>query len=211
MSKKTILMADVIGSRRRSPERLMEEFSGACGAANRAFATRLESPITITLGDEFQCVVDGWATGVDLILFLEEEWVRRDLDFSLRYVLSQGEIGTPVNPKVAHGMLGAGLTRARETLESSKRSDSRFRFLDGPEPSCGLLNRLFVVYASMRDSWRPAKDQPLVARLIEDPDYRSVATAVGKDPSQIWKRKRTLGIAPYLELREALRSIARMP
>jgi len=211
MATRTILMADIIGSRRRSPELLMEQFSGVCEAANREFRPHLKSPITITLGDEFQCVVGSWESGVYLILFLEEEMVRRDLAFSLRYVLSQGDIGTRVNPEVAYGMLGEGLTRARETLESSKRSDSRFRFLDGPEPSCGLLNRLFVVYAALRDAWRPGKDLPLVAHLIQDPDYRSVAAAVGKDPSQIWKRKRTLGIVPYLELREALCSVARMP
>lgn len=208
MSVRTILMADIIRSRTRDPARLMKEFADLCAAANRAFRTRLESPLTITLGDEFQAIPSSWLGGVELILYLEEESIRAGREFRLRYVLVRGAVETPINRKIGYGMLGAGLTRARELVEGAKRSTARFRFEGGPEPGTELLNRLFVVYASLRDSWQPGADYALVARFLRGEHYRAIARGWGKDPSQIWKRRRSLRIVPYLELRQAILQIA---
>lgn len=205
---RTILMADVIRSRTMDQARLIADFSRLCDAANRTFRARLESPLTITLGDEFQCVPDSWLHGVELILHLEEESIRRGLGFRMRYVLVRGLIETPINRKIGYGMLGSGLTHARELLQGAKKSTARFRLEGGPEPGTTLLNRLFVVYSSLRDAWRPAADFPLVASFLDEEDYRTVARQHGKNPSQIWKRRRSLQIVPYLALRQAVMEIA---
>jgi len=208
---RTILMADVIRSRVEDQARLIADFSRLCDAANRTFRARLESPLTITLGDEFQCVPDSWLHGVELILHLEEESIRRGLGFRMRYVLVRGLIETPINRKIGYGMLGAGLTHARELLQEAKKSTARFRLEGGPEPGTTFLNRLFVVYSSLRDAWRPAADFALVAAFLDEDDYRTVARSLGKNPSQIWKRRRSLQVVPYLALRKTILEIAALP
>jgi hypothetical protein len=52
-----ILMADIIGSRKKQGKELMNAFSHLTSLVSIQRKNCFLSPITITLGDEFQCVV----------------------------------------------------------------------------------------------------------------------------------------------------------
>ena len=70
--KHFILMADVIGSSNMPSQALITEFKKLVKACNSVFAASLESPLTITLGDEFQCVVKDLNSAVKILFYLEE-------------------------------------------------------------------------------------------------------------------------------------------
>ena len=62
----------------------------------------LISPITITLGDEFQGIVESLEQGITIIFDLERVLSSEDYPFQLRYALGYGHILTPINSEIAH-------------------------------------------------------------------------------------------------------------
>ncbi|NMW20288.1 MAG: hypothetical protein HKK67_01350 [Chlorobiaceae bacterium] len=67
-----VVMADVIASRSRDPQQLMREFENLVGTANTVFSEGILSPLTITLGDEFQGVLSTLLDAVKVLIWLED-------------------------------------------------------------------------------------------------------------------------------------------
>jgi len=201
----SILMGDIIKSSRASPRQLMREFKKVITAVNRNSANLLLFPLTITLGDEFQSVPRDRVSALQLVFHIEEMIIRHQFDFKLRYVIADGAIETPINTEVAHGMLGPGLTAARERLNAAKKPGSpRFSF-DLPDKDLGReLQNTFVALQAIMEGWRVDKDYDIVHRFIRDRDYKVVARKLGKDPSLLYKRGRSLMTDSY----HALKSVA---
>lgn len=206
--KEYILMADIIDSREKEPPELMESFRSLVEQANRNFEQNILSPLTITLGDEFQGVISGLAASVDVLVFLEEALIREQRTFKLRYVLHYGEIETPINPEIAYQMLGEGLTTARNILNEMKGSKARFRIAVDPEEKSELLQNAFVVYERIVDKWNTVRDYPLVASFLKYNDYKRVAEDLGKTRSLIWKREHSLQMESYFAIRNVLKLAA---
>lgn len=198
-----ILMADIIDSGHKDGKRLMKEFKKISDKLNEECKESFLSPITITLGDEFQCVVRSLLAGFDIIFAFEEEIVNHDANFKLRYVLNFGEIDTPINSKKAYGMLGDGLTEARDTLEKQKKSKERFIIKIEDPLREETINMAFKLYQYVIDDWKP-KDYYLVREFLELGDYKEVAKKLGKDSSLMWRRAESLAIEIYLEAKKLL-------
>ena len=147
-------MADIVRSRVYDGDFLMPEFKRVVEECNRAYREKLLSPFTITLGDEFQGVADSLRNAVEAILFLEDRLLTVHPAFSLRYVLVYGAIDTPVNPDIAHGMAGPGLTAAREALARKRRGRLRFQ-LDIPDhPYSEEMQMLFRLLELLSAHWK---------------------------------------------------------
>jgi hypothetical protein len=166
-------------------------------------ASGILSPYTVTLGDEFQGVAKSLAAALKSILHMEDTVLERSLGFRIRYVLHQGIIETRLNRRVAHGMLGPGLTRARALLEDKRRGQARFRF-DLPDKWLERqLARLFQVIDALSERWR-VSDSPLIRDMLANPSNTEVGARHGMNRSQVWKRRRTL----LVEECRAVRGIA---
>lgn len=204
-----ILMADIVGSSDApKADSLMKAFRRVVGDVGKAYAEQFRSPITITLGDEFQGVARDVAAAVGVIIAMEEAIVRKGGPFKLRYVLHEGRIDTPINTERAHAMLGPGLTDARTMLgELKKDRHSRFRVTLGQERLNALLNDAFLLYGAAVDGWS-TKDLPLVAAFLQHDGYREVADALGKDSSLMWRRRRSLRMEEYAATKRMLLSLA---
>lgn len=199
-----ILMADVIKSRRSDAEVVNSELQALVNAMNQKWKYILLSPLTITLGDEFQGVVRDMHGAMEMILDMEEMAIMQGFQIKLRYVLNNGRILTPLNTERAHGMLGPGLTEAREKLELMKTN--RFRFLvmnAGQPPQARLINDLLQIYSKFIEDWS-AKDLFFVRSFLELHDYKSVAEVAGINIASAWKRKKSLSIEEYLACKNAL-------
>ncbi|MDB4921816.1 MAG: hypothetical protein JWQ54_3799 [Mucilaginibacter sp.] len=195
-------MADVIGSRDEDQALLMADFKELVSGVNVSRKNTLVSPLTITLGDEFQGVLDNIKDAVNVVLDLEEAIVRNGKDFKLRYVIVEGLIETPVNTEIAYGMLGDGLTRARKYLENLKKDDLRFFFWLKDQPQKNALGNVFTALQDIIDDWNPERDFYLVTAFLEFKDYKRVAMALQKERSLMWKRKKNLKINAYFALKE---------
>ena len=203
-----ILMADIVDSRRSDQNELMSTFKKLTAEVNLKHKKKLLSPITITLGDEFQCIVKDISKAVTLILELEEKLVVSQAGFKLRYVLYEGIIDTPINQDIAYGMLGEGLTKAREALENSKQTNIRYSFHLRKQQAAAALTASLSIYQSITDDWKLEKDHALISKFIELQDYKLVAAALGKTRSQIWKRHKNLKIEPYFAVKQVTQYIA---
>lgn len=207
MSKKEdqiILMADIVNSGSSDSKNTMETFKEIVRNTNAVFIKSIDSPLTITLGDEFQGVVNNIANAIKIICYIEEYIVKNNIKFKLRYVVNEGIIDTEINPIRSYEMLGKGLTEARKLLNELKKSKSRF-FIDiNLEAKKELLNESLLVYQNIIDNWNIEKDHDLLAKFIDLEDYKKVSLAVNKDKSQIWKRNKNLNIDSFFAIKRVL-------
>jgi hypothetical protein len=198
-----VVMADVIGSRDRDPNQLMAELDQTVNQVNTWFKQMILSPLTVTLGDEFQGVVGSLHDAVQIILSFEEARLRGEFDSQLRYVVVYGDIATPLNRERAYGMLGAGLTEAREQLNDKRRGRPRF-FFDLPDGRvASQLSRLMEVMSSLTRDWRP-DDASLIFDMLKIANNEEVAVLHGKDRSQVRKRRKNLYVDEYRSLKEVV-------
>lgn len=192
-----ILMADIVQSHLYDQSDLMQVFRQAVQHVNRQFEAHLLSPLTITLGDEFQGVVRDVSAAVAIIWNLETATFLQKKPFELRYVLHEGPIDTPINRHIAYEMLGLGLTEARAFLNEMKGNSQRFRVNLQQTQASALLNEAFVIYLAIKRGWNPEKDRELLQVFFQNPDYKAAAVGLGKSRSLMWKRAKSLQIDAY--------------
>lgn len=187
-------MADVIKSRESDSKIIAKNLKMLTARVNTVFEKKIRSPLTITLGDEFQGITGSLQTGIEIIWLIEELIIQKKINFKLRYVLLSGKIETPVNKKIAHGMLGEGLTKSRELLTGLKKSDSRFYFFIGE--GSASLNNLFFLYQSFIDNWK-TRYFGIISDFLKLKDYKTVAQKNNKSLSLMWKREKSLKLKEY--------------
>jgi hypothetical protein len=207
--KQYILMADIIESGKKNSNQLMKDFKELVDEVNKTHAHAVLSPLTITLGDEFQCVLQDLSSCVTVMLALEELKIHTKKNFQLRYVLNQGNIETPINKEIAYGMLGSGLTEAREKLTEYKSTRHRFLISIENKFQQEMLMDAFKIVENIIDKWDIEKDYEVVSNFITLKDYKLVSQAVQKTRSQLWKREKTLNIESYNSIKNIIQLITK--
>jgi len=205
--KQYILMADVVASGKKDQKQLMKDFKKLITEINESYANDILSPLTITLGDEFQCVLKDLAVSIQIILHLEEAIIHQKMNFQLRYILNQGNIETPINKAIAYEMLGAGLTEARQKLTDAKQHKQRFLITIDNKFQQEILTDAFKIAENIIDKWDLEKDYEVVSNFIKFKDYKIVSEAVNKTRSQLWKREKTLNIESYNSVKNIIQLI----
>ena len=206
-----VLMADIVDSRKSNQNKLMSNFKTVVSETNYENNELMLSPMTITLGDEFQGIVNDAKAAVKLIFSIEEKIIHLNAGFKLRFVLVEGKIDTPINKTIAYEMLGDGLTQAREALAIHKSSNIRYYFnLKNKTKSEALVNSMFL-YQSIIDDWKISKDYDLITKFLKLRDYKVVAEQLGKTRSQIWKREKSLKIEEYFSAKSLINYISELP
>ncbi len=203
-------MADIVGSSSYNQKQLFYDFRTLIEDINEDHPDRFLSPMTITLGDEFQSILKNLNVALATIFDIEEKLITMNKSFKFRYVLVEGKIDTPINPEIAYGMMGSGLTTARAILNSEKKSRHRFNIELKDEKLSNALNNAYIVAQSFLDHWKCEKDYPVIAEFLAYKDYKLVANELSKDPSQIWKRARTLRIEAYLSIKELIHQLGEL-
>lgn len=192
-----ILMADVIGSRKKKSIELIADFKKIVNYVNHKWSKEILSPLTITLGDEFQGVIDSTENAIKVIFEIEEEIINNNQDLKLRYVINKGKIDTPINKNIAYEMLGEGLTSAREKLTGLKKGKSRFLINTRENTqSEEIINDLFNIYQNYLDSWKKS-DHYIVKQFLSNKSYQEVAENLDINISSSWRRKKSLNIEEY--------------
>ncbi|MDJ0782402.1 MAG: SatD family protein [Desulfosarcinaceae bacterium] len=206
MPHQFILMGDIIASSGYPAADLRENFLTQIAACNRALASEIRSPYTVTLGDEFQGIAVSLRAVLDAIFFLEERLLGGQ-PFKLRYAVVHGEIDTPINRRKAHTMMGPGLTRARKLLTDKRRGQPRVRIDLTDRAVARQLERLFSVLDGITARWS-ADDAGLISDMIAIRHNAAVGARHGKNRSQIWKRRKHLLIEEYRALKAVVLELA---
>lgn len=190
-----ILMGDIVGSSESESITLQREFSKLIGEINLEFKDLLKSPLTITLGDEFQGIVVDLKTSIEIIVRIEEEKWKLEYPILIRYSLGFGEISTPINSEIAFGMLGKGLAEVRNSLTELKEEEERI-VLTGDINDKEKLTLGLDLLLEKQEEWK-WKDREVISGYFQGKDYKKVAEDMDKDKSLIWRRFKSLGFVSY--------------
>ena len=207
MSDHVVLMADIIDSRKFNSKELISDFKRLANFINKKWKKVIVSPITITLGDEFQSVIDTEMNAVRIIFEIEEFIIKSKFQFKLRYVMNYGRIETSVNSSIAYEMLGEGLSKTREKLNKLKTSKKRFSFLSLQNQKNQVnMNKLFVIYQNFVDQWRQNEFE-FVHLFLEGKSYQSIAAELNINTASAWKRQKSLHIEEYFICKDLIFSL----
>jgi DNA-binding phage protein len=163
-----ISMGDLVRSTQHTdPNELHLLFNQVVAQANQRFAESIASPLTITLGDEFQGLSTSLRRGVELNHFVRMSLLLEGV--STRLVLGIGAIDTAVNPKNAWNMMGEGLSKAREK-RNAKKSFNCYRF-SFPEHAQleRLLDSVGESLTKVESEWTKTQ-MAYVARKLSQPE-----------------------------------------
>jgi hypothetical protein len=200
-----ILMGDIIGSREGDQTLLQENFARLIEKVNQDYSSSFESPLTITLGDEFQGVVTSAKEAGEVVIALEEYRWNLDAEILIRYSLGLGEISTPINSKIAYGMLGSGLSKVREALVEMKQEEDRI-MITGEINQKVQMALAMNIFLEKQEEWK-WRDRHIISGYFHYRDYKKVAEVMNKDVSLIWRRFKSLGFESYRKRKKLTRLI----
>lgn len=163
MPKKTktaiAVIADLIDSKQIKDRYAFQEQLAADLA--KVGASNLESPYTLTLGDEFQALY-GSAQG----LFYDILQIRAFIyPVRCRFSVAIGEITTAINPNQAIGMDGPAFHLARKQIEQLKKTGNQLSIAGLPAPWNALLSPAIDLLWASTEPWNANRLQILLQEL----------------------------------------------
>lgn len=181
----SLLMGDIVGSEHAlSPDALHRQFNDAIEAANTRHAQDLVSPLTITLGDEFQGLMTSLVGAMHAARDLRLGLMAQGID--CRFVIGKVTLTTPVNPDRAWNMMGPGFGRAREIL-NDKKPDVFYRFSlrDAPVTET-LLDAIGAGLSRIEQGWTDRQRSDITA-LLGGTSPADLAQARGVSVHSVYK------------------------
>lgn len=180
-----IVMGDLVDSQSASSiQDLHRQFNGAVADANRSYQQNIVSPLTITLGDEFQGLCSGLAPAVDIIRDIRASLLGQGIE--CRFVIGLAALQTPVNTEKSWNMMGLGLAEARKRL-NDKHDDNAYRFEIPDDVISPLLNMIGLSLTLVERAWTD-RQKEILARLRGHPaSVHDHAAAIGIAPRTLYK------------------------
>lgn len=180
-----VLMGDLVGSERHAdPRDLHARFNAAIDRQNKALAADMASPLTITLGDEFQGLFTSLVAAAQAAREIRFELLGKDID--CRFVIGSIDLRTPVNSRRAWNMMGPGFAAARERL-GEKRAPSRYRFSLSQDPLLEtMLEAIGASLTAIERGWSKAQREDII-HLLDGASVADVASARGVGIQNVYK------------------------
>ncbi|QGZ96508.1 SatD family protein [Terricaulis silvestris] len=180
-----VLMGDIVGSEAApSVRRMHQVFNSAVAGANRKHAAAIVSPLTITLGDEFQGLVRTLSAALEVALALRLKLLQGGV--RCRFVIGAVKVETPVNTTRAWNMMGPGLADARARL-NQKDVDNAYRFsLPGDDLIGALLDAVGDSLTQNEAAWTETQLNYYVASRGERTNAK-VAASLGISERGLYK------------------------
>jgi len=166
----------------------------------------LYSNALFNLNRDFQCALASLKAGLELIFIMEEALIMKDKPFELQYVITYGNIEIPRRRSMFRGIIGYGLGRADIKMQRLRDSRTDRFYVDiRDREESEFLTKLLSLYQRVYDSWS-RKDCKLIAQLIIFWDYNHIAKDMNKDRALIWRRRKSLGIQQYNDIKDLILS-----
>jgi len=203
-----VVMGDVVDSSGRAAESVARDLRSVISTLEDRFASHILSPLTVTLGDEFQGVVDSHQTAVAVVSEFLRLRLSNALPFPMRFSLAAGQIDTEINPQVAHGMIGKALTDARKGLiEKDRDRAAVFVTLPDAELSVAMQQSFDIMYRQTEE-W-VGDDGPYLHDLVATEwDADRIADRHERSKPTVYRRRRTNPVLDYLAARDTLEALA---
>ncbi|MBJ6986746.1 SatD family protein [Devosia sp. MC521] len=197
-----VLMGDIVNSRdRHTPARLHALFNDAVAAANQNNGADILSPLTITLGDEFQGITTSLTTAATIARQLRLDLLQSGID--CRFVIGQLRLQTPINTSIAWNMMGEGLARARSKL-NDKQTGLFYRVALFDDPTHEILfDALCLSLSTIEEDWTDIQAQT-VAQTLAGSSVEDIATRRAVTSRNVYKTLKSAKLDVYTTLWTAL-------
>ena len=203
------LIADVIDSK-MVQERfdLQKQVEKTLQKMNELFGDYLASRFTLTLGDEFQALLE-----VDAPVFQIIDTLRLELNpTQLRFGIGLGEIVTAIDPLQSIGADGPAYWNARTAInlvhQKNDYGNTQIYFSSGKGNQDFFVNALIASGEAIRSGWRGSQEEILLDLLkrcvySENFSQQDLAQSLEINPSALSKRLKSSSIRVYLRGRAA--------
>lgn len=198
MGTYAIIMGDIVKSREhQKAKQLSQLFNEKIFEANQVFKKGIVSPLTITLGDEFQGLVKSFKQAFQVAHQLSLQLLSHDI--RCRFVVGQVDLVSPPNSKVAWNMMGEGLAEAREKL-NEKEDPNFYKFSGFDRKFLILLDGMGRSMSEVEKKWTPTQIHYVSAVFdnIETPKAE-LAEQLGISRNTLYKTIRSAEFQYYLQ------------
>lgn len=197
------VMGDLVSSESvTSRAQLHQNFNNAVSAVNAQFAVNLSSPLTITLGDEFQGLTLQAAEALRIVLALRLRLLRAGV--LCRFVIGPVDLATPLNKDRAWNMMGDGLAQARERLNDKKDGNAyRFSFYQD-KPLSRLLEAVGKALTLTEEGWTPTQASYVLSHILDGADVPEIAAKNEVSERAVYKVLAAANLGFYQDQVEAL-------
>lgn len=178
-------MGDLVSSEQHvNPVNLHAQFNAAIDRENNTLRADIISPLTITLGDEFQGLLSSLVAAAQAARKIRFELMSKNID--CRFVIGCVDLKTQINHQRAWNMMGNGFASARERL-GEKRSLSRYRFSIEMDPILEtMLEASGASLTKVERSWSEAQRADIV-KLLGGASVAEVARARNVSVHNVYK------------------------
>jgi hypothetical protein len=158
------LMGDLVDSEKQlSQKSLHDLFNRTIEQHNSAFAALLASPLTITLGDEFQGLTNSLIAAAEIAREIRFTLMEHGLD--CRFAIGIVTLESPLNTGRAWNMMGQGLSDTRKKL-NEKREGTLYRFFIPQNPALEIvLEASGASLTAIERSWTKTQKHDIPALL----------------------------------------------
>ncbi len=203
------VIGDIIKSRSIADRRKAQEgLAAVLQQVNQRHQGVLASRFTITLGDEFQGVLNG-ATGFLRILD-EITFAMKPID--LRFGIGVGELSTRLDPLTSIGADGPAYWLAREAIDFAHKNNDYGRpnihlRAQKADRNPDQINQMLQLTALQVSGWRETQSDIYKLILDEgilDPEninHQNIAKKLGIQTSSLTRRFESSGIKRYMSAR----------
>ncbi|NOY76822.1 MAG: hypothetical protein GXO76_03010 [Calditrichaeota bacterium] len=194
-----VLTADIHQSRLvANRQELQDQIEASLQTVNQTFASSIGVPFTITLGDEWQGIVQTLSAAYEIAVYFIETFhpVR------LAIGIGEGKIETAWRQRSSE-MDGEAFHRSRNALEEARRKNRRIRFATSRTHEDVLLNAITFLLQIQRESWTEKQFKKFsVYRKFRN--TIKTAEAIGVSQSDIHQTLTAIQADGYLEAEEDL-------
>lgn len=205
-----VLMGDIVASRNTESEKnLHSNFNEVIKKINRKYKNKIISPFTITLGDEFQGLVDNLKDAFLISNEMRIELLTKKLN--MRFVIGNAEIDSSIiNKENSWNMIGDGLAETRELLNDKKSKNCyRFYFINKKNDLkeviiIKLLSTLGLSMTSLESKWTDKQIETIYEYRNSDLTREELAEKLGKNRNSLYKNLKSAQVELYEEQIEAI-------
>ncbi len=181
-TRRIAVIGDIVSSTKIADRaQVQEKLAGVIRLLNHSNAA-LDSPYTITLGDEFQAVLskgnDIFLDAVSILEILHPEKVR--------FAIGVGTLSTPLIREQAIGMDGPAFHNARSAMRELKRTPHLFKIVGIGNPCSELINHSLCLTSHAARKWKKNRFQ-ILRMLGNEIPVKNIANALGLSDKAIYK------------------------
>lgn len=148
---------------------------------NRQYNDVLISPLTITLGDEFQALLRS-AEEIWKIIFKIEYQMHPT---RIRFGIGIGDISTNINTESAIGMDGPAFYSARHAMQEMKKSEDCYK-IKGLEADEELTNNMLTLISDNKKKWEGNRLK-IFHDVLEYKKVNTIAHNIGISQAAVYK------------------------